>query len=343
MASEPLTEERRMLVGEGWISRPKPVLCIAILIPLLGVPVTASEITGPDSGIATIAALAVGSMETKLVHLPPGMLIGDKPPEEWSHLVLKSLPRLASGDLDSLPGDAGKTAAYFRTVILAKVKPVDVDEKEFELTQIGVGICVPQKGVKEDMVVSANHLQALGLHLSIVRKMALDEIQAEMMKGCIIARTPTFALFRTPVTVVAAGNEHRKVNLNYAFCVERTTGKLQVGLWTSALEPKASLPPQRMVRLNSNPIFDCKIDVQQTKFAGVSVPFSFSFAMSELPGKFVPVPPTLGGLIATTCKNPNEGDHEELEQALDQVLVNVAQPDKNVRRTAIPPPLRRLK
>ena len=337
-----------MLVGEGWISRPKPVLCIAILIPLLGAPVTASEITGPDSDIATIATLAVGAMETKLVFLPPGMLIGDKPPEEpekWSHLVLKSLPRLASGDLDSLPGDSAKTAAYFRTVILANVKPVDVDEKEFELTKIGVGICVPRKGQNKDVVVAAGSLEALGLgNLSWVRKKTLDTMEEQLVQGRIIARTPTFALFRSPATVVAAGNEHRMVNLNYAFCVERNTGKLQVGVWTSALEAKESRAPQTMVRISANPIFDCKIDVQSKKLLGMTVPLSWSFAMSTLPpGQKVVVPRTLGDLIVTTSKSPNDGEPEELEEALDKVLVDVAQPDKNVRRTAIPPPLRRLK
>jgi hypothetical protein len=164
-----------------------------------------------------------------------------------------------------------------------------------------------------------------------------------MAEGRIIARTPTFALFRSPATVVAAGNEHRKVNLNYAFCVERTTGKLQVGLWTSALEAKESRPPQAMVRLNSDPIFDCKIDVQAKKVFGVTVPLTWSFAMGVLPaGQRVTVPPSLGELIVTTARNPNDGDPEELERALEKTLAKVAETDKNVRRTAIPPPLRRV-
>ena len=40
-----------MAAGERRISRPKRVLYMAILIPLLGVPGTASEITGPESGV----------------------------------------------------------------------------------------------------------------------------------------------------------------------------------------------------------------------------------------------------------------------------------------------------
>ena len=121
------------------------------------------QTTEPESDVGIVAAMAVGWMQPKLVPLQPGLLIGDKPPEGWSHLVVKSIPRLASGEKDSLPNGSAKTAAYFRTVILANVKPVDVDEKEFELTQIGVGICVPRKGEEKDVVVAADRLEALGL------------------------------------------------------------------------------------------------------------------------------------------------------------------------------------
>jgi hypothetical protein len=263
--------------------------------------------------------------------------------------VVKSLPRLASGDKDSLPKDAAKTAAYFHTVILANVKPVNVDENEFELTKVGIGICVPQRGQKEDVVVTADRQEALGLHLSWVQRMTLDEMEKGMAKGKIIATTPTFGLLRSPATVVTAGNEHREVNLNYAFCVERQTGKLHVGLWTSALEAQQTRSPQTMLRLKSNTAFDCKMDVKATKVLGVTVPGTWSFAMSELPaGQKVAVPAELGTLIVKTSRRPNEADVESLEEALGQVLVTViepektALPDRSVRRTAIPPPLRRV-
>jgi len=135
----------------------------------------------------------------------------------------------------------------------------------------------------------------------------LDTCEVEMAEGRIIASTPAFALFRSPVTIAVAGNEHRKVNLNYAFCVERNTGKLHVGLWTSALESRALKPPSSMVRLGSNPIFDCRMDVQPTKVVGLKVPFTWSFAMSCLPeGRTVRVPERLGELIVTTARHPNE-------------------------------------
>jgi hypothetical protein len=330
-----------MSAGERWILGPRRVFYLATLIPLLGTTGLAGEATGPESGVSAIAALAVGRVQPKRVYLQPGLLIGDKPPEGWSHLVLKSLPRLASGDHDSLPKGSKKTAAYFRTVILANVKPLDVEERDFELSQIGVGICVP-KDEDHDMVVAGARAEALGLHLSTVQKIVLDTTEAELKEGRIIVQTQTFALFRSPATVVDDGGEHRKVNLNYAFCVERMTGKLQVALWTSVLESRALRAPKTLVRLASNPIFDCPIDVQPNKFIGVTVPFSWSFAMSKLPpGRVLRVPPDLGELIVTTGRRPADSDPEELERALGQTLATIPDSDKNLRRTAIPPPNRR--
>ena len=336
-----------MSAGNRRISMPKRVGYVAILIPLLSVSGAGSESTGPESGVETVAAMAVGGFQGKLVFLQPGLLIGDKPPEGWSHLVVKSIPRLASGDKDSLPKGSAKTAAYFRTVILANVKPVGVDEKEFELTQIGIGICVPRKGEEKDVeekdvVVAADRLEALGLHLSWVEKKVLDTVESEMAEGRVIARTPTFALFRSPATIVVPGGEHRKVNLNYAFCVEQNTGKLHVGLWTSALKSQSVRAPASMVRLASNPIFDCRMDVRLTKVAGLKVPLTWSFGMSCLPnGKAVSVPPSLGELIVRTARDPANIVPEELETALEQTLAKVAEPDTNLRRTSIPPPLRK--
>src|ERR1017187_7332336 len=111
--------EGRMSAGERWILGPRRVFYLATLIPLLGTTGLAGEATGPESGVSAIAALAVGRVQPKRVVPRRGLLIGDKPPEGWSHLVLKSLPRLASGDHDSLPKGSKKTAAFFRPGILA--------------------------------------------------------------------------------------------------------------------------------------------------------------------------------------------------------------------------------
>ena len=86
-------------------------------------------------------------------------------------------------------------------------------------------------------------------------------------------------------------------------------------------------PPTTMVRLNSEPIFDCPMDVRTKKVLGVTVPVSWSFAMSKLPeGRAVRVPPELGELIMSTARRPNDSDPEELERALGQTLASVKAP-----------------
>ena len=130
-------------------------------------------------------------------------------------------------------------------------RPLDVDEKDFELTQIGIGICVP-KGEDKDIVVAAARLEALGLHLSLVEKKVLDTIEAEMAEGRIIARTPTFALFRSPADDGRRPQRAPQSQLELRILRRKDDRKTQVGLWTSALESKAVPAPRNMVRLGSS-------------------------------------------------------------------------------------------
>ena len=92
-------------------------------------------------GTAALVAQAVGWSQPRLVLLPAATRVGDSPPTGWSHLVIKSIPRLASGDRDSLPSSASKTATVFRTVVLADVQPLGL-EQEFILSRVGIGMCV---------------------------------------------------------------------------------------------------------------------------------------------------------------------------------------------------------
>jgi hypothetical protein len=329
-----------MSAGKRRIEGRRRVLVVAAtIVPFFAVAAFVRECIGSQPGVGLLAAQAVGWSHPKLVFLRAGMLISDKPPEGWSHLVLKSIPRLTSGETASLPKGSSTTATKFRTVILANVRPLDVAEKDFELAQIGVGICVP-KDEDHDIVVAADSLDALGLKLSTVQRMVLDAAEAELRESRIIAQTTTFALFRGPATVVM-GDEHRKVTLNYGFCVERNTGKLQVGLWTMVPEVKALKAPSTLVRLAANPVFDCQLDVRARRILK-TVPYSWSFAMRKLPnGKSLQVPPELGELMATTCRHPVEGDPDELERLLMQTLATLPDADRGVRRTAIPPPLQK--
>jgi hypothetical protein len=343
------------MASEGCTVGRRFVLLSAFLMPIL-VGSARAGLEG-DSGLnaAILAAHAAGFGQPKLVFLQPGTRIGDKPPEDWTHIVLKSIPRLATGDRGTLPAGSSKTATLFRSAIVAEVKPVDTMETEFELTRIGVGLCVPVPHDEDhDMVVTAGTLEALGLHFSAVERHVLDVAEAEMAEGRIIARTPTFVLFCSPVTVVIGG-EHFKARLYYAFCVERATGRLRVAAWTMRPDLKPLQPPTGLVKLDSQGVFDCQIDVRAKRIFG-TIPFSWSFAMRTLPpGRPLRVSPALGKLIVAASRRTEDVDLDELERLMMETLASVPDSEKGktasktagpaadtaIRQTASPPPYRK--
>lgn len=295
-------------------------------------------VCGSDWGLAArLASSAVGMGQPRLTPLPVGMLIQDKAPKGWSHMVLKSLPRLESGDRDSLPASAAKTATLFRMVILADVKPTNVDEQDFVLERIGMGICVP-RDEDQDIVVSSDRVDALGVHLSTVERLVLDSAEAEMAEGRIIARTSTFALFRTPATLVV-GDKHRRIALYYAFCVEPKKGALKVAVWAMRPENEPQQPPAALVRLGKPPVYDCGLDVQAKRILG-TVPYSWSFAMRGLPpGRSLRIPGPLGELITTAVRHPRKETIDQIEQGLLELLTDLPDPVTRASfRQTTPPP-----
>ena len=246
----------------------------------------------------------------ELAHIAPGTRVPDRPPPGWSHLVVKSVPRLASGDLGSLPDSARATATLFRTAILADVAPPG-RSRGAALLRVGVGNCLPVRG--HDTVVTPASLPPLGVTLGTVDRLVLDRAEAELMKGRLVARSPTFALLSTPATLVVDG-KHRAVLLRYALLVDPATGALCTAVWAIAADPRERRPVREWVQLPGPLVFDCRLDVAAGRLLG-AVPVSWSFALTALPpGRVRPLPPALRGWPDRDPKTPAEVT--QLEQAL---------------------------
>jgi hypothetical protein len=221
-----------------------------------------------------------GPAQVALVRIAPGTLIANRPLRSWSHFILESLPRLASGDLVTLPRSAARTAGLFRTVILADVGQSTEDERGFVLRRIGVGLCVPDlQG--HDVVVTSEQVERLNVDLGIMDKVVLKAAEAELLRGRIVASTPTFALYRAPAAM-AIGDAHHEMLLSYAFLVDPDSGALKTLVWAQEASNRDEPPPGILVQLAPHVIFDCPIDVKARRLLG-AVPVSWSFAMSELP------------------------------------------------------------
>jgi hypothetical protein len=323
-----------MAASRGRIGVSLRGIALAMIVPVLAIAVLVGWSAGVEVGALAVVSQAVGFTQPRLVYLQPGIRLSDQPPKDWSHLVLRSIPRLASGDQGSLPDIAEKIATLFRTVIVADVQPVDQETKDFVLARIGVGMCVPD-GAGQDMVVTQDRLDALGLRLSTVERIVLEAAEAELAEGRIIARTSTFALLRGPVTL-AVGGKHRKVDLFYAFCVEHTTGRLRVAVWSMASGRGPHPPPTELVVLGGKPTFQCELDVQARRLLG-TIPVSWSFAMRSLPpGRSLRVPPALGDLIVATARHPDPDLAKDLERVLGKTLSSVREYTKAGYETADP-------
>lgn len=251
----------------------------------------------------------------ELVPIAPGTLVGDQPPRMWSHLVIKCLPRLASGDLETLPRSAFRTAALIRTVILADVGRSAVDPSRFALRRVGIGLCIPDLS-RGDVVVDSGRLEELGVKLGLMEKVVLQSAEAELALGRLIASGPAFALYHGPAVLRVEG-AHHKVELFYAFLVDERSGALRVLVWSEEARKGGPAAPARLVELRPNLVFDCPLNVKAERLLG-TVPVSWSFAMENLPpGQPRPMAPDLRRYLGG---NAQQRDPERMEQALRRAL-----------------------
>ena len=233
----------------------------------------------------------------------------------WSHLVIKSLTRLASGDLETLPRSAFRTAALMRTVILADVGRSADDPSRFALRRVGVGLCVPDLS-KGDVVVESGRLEESDIKLGMMEKIVLESAEAELARGRLVARGPAFALYYGP-TVLEVEGVHHKVELFYAFLVDEQSGALRVLVWSAEARKGGPAAPARLVELRPNLVFDCPLNVKAERLLG-TVPVSWSFAMESLPpGQPRPLTPDLRRCLAGDAPLR---DPEKTEQALRRAL-----------------------
>ncbi len=283
-------------------------LCVA-LVP------SGARAGGTSDGTASPQARRVA-----LVAIAPGTIVGNQPPRTWTHLVIKSVPRLASGDLARLPKSAFRTATLIRTVILADVRPLSDEPSRFVLRRVGVGLCIPDPS-RGDVTVDPRRPEASGLRLGMMDKIVLQTAEAKLAQGRLIARSPSFALYHGP-SVLELQGVHRKIELYYAFMVDERSGALRVLVWPEAKKGEAPVPA-RLVELKPGCIFDCPLSVKAERLLG-AVPVSWSFAMKDLPpGRSLPVSSELRrdlGAVRSTLRDDPDGLEQALRRAVSERL-----------------------
>ena len=290
----------RVLPIQGIITRRKLGACLAIgAVALCWIARGAFDRPARTASAKQAEAIAGDPAASRIlperVPLTPGTLLDKTPPKGWSHVIVRSFPRLSSGALDSFPVSAEKAqeiASMFHTAVLAEVVADSRMPAGVRLVRVGVGISMTTG--EKDMVVSTDALDTLGQKLGPIPRMVLSGCEREIARGRIVARSPSFAIYETPGTIKTRTG-HQKIWLRYALAA-MADGSLESLAFGVPVDQNARRPIETLNLMPAGLIRDCKIDVVAKRLLS-RVPVSWSFAMLRLPeGKELPMPDCLRDL-----------------------------------------------
>ena len=159
--------------------------------------------------------------------IAPGTIVGEGPSKGWSHLVVKSRPRVTSGDVEKTTRMDRRIAARFGTAFLAHVHRPE-GAASFSLGPIAVGITT--RVGERDMIVSPRTQGNLGAGLGFLDRLVLKEMYSVQQQVTEVVRSPTMVLVDTPV-VLRHNNKNREMIIRYALLADESTGGLETFCW----------------------------------------------------------------------------------------------------------------
>jgi hypothetical protein len=215
----------------------------------------------------------------EIVFLEGDTVIDRTAPPGWTNLIVKSKPRLASGDLETLPAQARTTATLFRTAIVADVRRSVRGKGPYQLARLGLGLCVPVDG--HDRVAMSSVPSEARASLGLIERQVLSVAEAELKKGRVLASTPGFTLVGAPA-VQQFGTKHVAVLVLYGFLVDPQNGRLTTVVWSVPQTLLASSSTNSVNVLAPALVYDCALDVEAELWLG-TIPKGWSFAMRSLP------------------------------------------------------------
>ena len=160
--------------------------------------------------------------------VPHGTIVGDRPPEGWSHLVMKSKPCCNRGDVDKVARRDTDLASLFSHVFLAHVVQGSDDPRLWSIRHIAIGIATPIDG--KDVVVAPGQSKALGAKLNILERVLLKEIDARLRRITIRVVSPQFAIVDIN-SAMRFEEKNQQMLLRYALVVEPDSGQLHTFVW----------------------------------------------------------------------------------------------------------------
>ncbi len=251
--------------------------CLALPLVLLG----SATVVGQQA--ATDANRYDTSASDYLALIPPGTVVGTTAPANWTHLILKSLPRTAAGDVNRVPRMNLSIASLFSTSMVAKVVAVNDASggRRYILEQIAGG--VGTKVNNTDTIVSPSTYRQIGANLSILTAQVLKEFHRQQSGIPVIIRSDTLVVMDTPI-VIRTPTKNQPMVLRYAVVVDPRSGRLDTLCWLiekddqdrllRIVSPLQWLPPNKLI--------DCKLYVDASEYL-FGIPSKNAYACLSIP------------------------------------------------------------
>jgi hypothetical protein len=267
--------------------------------------------------------------------IAPGTVIERGPPAGWSHLVIKSEPRVRPGEAARVPlprildisrDEYLQQISWMFTAFTADV----VEERQgpharHRLRAVGLGLGAKLDG--RDTVLAPEDagrtVQGLGFPKreiqQRIRRETLEKGYKVQKQSRVAVHSPLFALVDTPVTF-RCGDKNRMIRFRYALLVDAPTGRLDVLCWRLGGEDGNCSDPARAVLLPPNDIDPAELIPDPAEFNALNIPGELAFGVDDLPPHRLEVtlPAELRGLAGRTRFAPDEA--RALEGGLRKLL-----------------------
>lgn len=249
--------------------------------------------------------------------IAPGTVVGRSPLVGWSHLVLKSLPRVRADQRAGLPALTIEKASWMFTAFAADVVPEPQGPHtryRLRAAGLGLGAAVKDKG---DVILTAAAGRKLGADLGLFGGLILDKGYEVQGRAVVPVFGPTMGLVDTPVWF-RCGGENKLIRYRYALLPDAATGRLDVLLWSLGADGAACGELAEVVRIAPDTVDVPELVVDRRKVNRFGAPSDDAFAVDQLPaGTRQPLPPDLRPLAARTRFTPEEA--RELERRLREL------------------------
>lgn len=235
------------------------------------------------------SATAQGLVSTvrELQRIEAGTLISaENTQSPWNRVVLLARPRIASGDVDSLPTAIRESVSDFVLTIMASVEEYadpNSAEPRFRLADVGLGYSTEVNG--ELRAVSVADAGKAGINLGLFARMLLIENEKQLKTAKVITRTSTLMIIDAPAYVLRDG-EHYECVMRHFIWVEPTTGRNAALVWL--IDQDSAGNP--IVDLSESPRWapaglqeDRAIHVDGREFNMFGIPGKKAFAMESMP------------------------------------------------------------